>query len=176
VTRRIGRRGTFGGWITEDARELLIRTSAMSHPLETGGILAGVLVNGRPWITHVKEIPSRARDHSTYVLPAGETTRAVEALRGSDDRVGYLGDWHSHPANVGTSSLDIRTLKQSSVTGDVHAPLLVVVRRERVGSYLIDAHQWAHNHPRRLELADAGPLPQFPNDLRARPRTAGRRG
>jgi proteasome lid subunit RPN8/RPN11 len=176
VTRRNIRRGAFAGWIAEEARELLIRASAINHPLETGGILAGVLVNGRPWITHVKEIPSRARDHSTYILPAGETSRAVEALRGPDYRVGYLGDWHSHPANLVASGLDLRTLKQSSKDGDVRTPLLVVVRRESVGSYVLDVHQWVHNRPRRVELVDSGPLPPSGNDQRPRRRTAAHRG
>ena len=176
MTRRTDRHDAFAGWIVEEARELLVRASAMSHPLETGGILAGVLVNGRPWITHVKEIPSSAPDHSTYVLPAGETSRAVEALRGSDYRVGYLGDWHSHPSNVGMSPVDIRTLKQSANDGDISAPLLIVVRRENAGTYVVDAHQWARNRQRRVELADSGPLPQPGNDHQPRLRTAARRG
>ena len=141
--------------------------------METGGILAGVLVNGRPWVTHVKEIPSKTRNHSSYVLPAGETSRGVESLRGSDYRVGYLGDWHSHPANIGASPLDIRTLKQSARNGDTRTPLLIVVRREGVGIYVIDAHEWVRSRSRHVELTDSGPLP--PVSSAQRPRLAGHR-
>lgn len=166
-------RGKVAGWISEEAKELLIRASASSHPMETGGILAGVLVNGRPWVTHVKEIPSKTRNHSSYVLPAGETSRGVESLRGSDYRVGYLGDWHSHPANIGASPLDIRTLKQSARNGDTRTPLLIVVRREGVGIYVIDAHEWVRSRSRHVELTDSGPLP--PVSSAQRPRLAGHR-
>ncbi len=150
---------SLSGWITEEAKELLLVASAASHPLETGGIVAGVFVEGRPWITHVKEIPSRVSGHSSYVLPAGKTSPAVAALRASDPRVGYLGDWHSHPANVGASSLDFRTLRQSSQAKDVRAPLLVVVRRDILGTYALDVHAWARIRSRRVHLADSGPLP-----------------
>lgn len=175
MTRGTARR-PFAGWIAEEARESLVRASALNHPLETGGILTGVLVNGRPWITHVKEIPSEAAGHRTYVLPAGETSRAVDVIRGSDYRVGYLGDWHSHPANVGASPLDIRTLKQSSNSGDVRAPLLVVVRRKSAGTYVLDTHQWVRNRSRPVELVDSGPLPRLLADRRPRPRTTASHG
>ena len=153
-------RFSLSGWITEEAKELLFEASAASHPLETGGIVAGVLVEGRPWITHVKEIPSQVSGHSSYMLPAGKTSPAVAALRASDPRVGYLGDWHSHPANVGASSLDLRTLRRSSQDNDAHAPLLVVVRRDKLGSYALDVHAWARIRSRRVHLADSGPLPR----------------
>ena len=173
---RIKGRGKVAGWISEDAKELLIRASATSHPTETGGILAGVLVNGRPWVTHAKEIPSKARNHSNYVLPAGETSRGVESLRGSDYRVGYLGDWHSHPANIGASPLDIRTLKQSARSGDIRTPLLIVVRREGVGTYVIDAHEWVRNRSCQLELTNSGPLPPVSRAQRSQLQAGRRHG
>lgn len=153
-------RRNFSGWITEDAKELLIDASARSHPIETGGIIAGVFVDGRPWITHVKEIPSDERGHATYVIPAGETSPALAALRASDARVGYLGDWHSHPANVGASSLDFGTMKWLTHDGDVPAPLLVIVRRDNVEGYVVETHQWGRHRSRRVQLAKSGPLPQ----------------
>jgi len=167
---------TVAGWIAEEAKELLIRASAGSHPLETGGILAGVLVNGRPWVTHVREIPSQTRNHTTYVLPAGETSGAIEVLRRSDSRVGYLGDWHSHPADVGASHLDLRTLKLSASNGDVRAPLLVIVRRQTAEGYLIEAHEWSSKGPRRLRLAESGPLPHPRTGEPTRLGRGGRRG
>jgi JAB domain-containing protein similar to deubiquitination enzymes len=167
---------TVAGWIAEEAKVLLIRASVGSHPLETGGILAGVLVNGRPWVTHAKEIPSQTPNHTTYVLPAGETSNAIEVLRRSDSRVGYLGDWHSHPADVGASQLDLRTLKLSAINGDVRAPLLVIVRRQTAEGYVIEAHEWSSKGPRRLKFADSGPLPHGGSHEPTRLRRGTRRG
>lgn len=165
------------GWITEEARYLLFDACAASHPFEIGGIVAGVLVEGRPWITHVKEIPSQVSGHSSYVLPAGKTSPAVAALQAIDPRVGYLGDWHSHPADAGASSLDFRTLRQTSQDNDARMPLLIIVRRGRLGIYSLDVHAWARIQSRRVHLADSGPLPgldhQGPSRARARSRSRG---
>ena len=57
-----------------------------AHPRETGGILVGVSVDGRPWVTHACEVRSLDAGPAHYVLPAGATrseARSLAAFRSS---------------------------------------------------------------------------------------------
>src|SRR3989442_1604254 len=71
-----------------------------AHPRETGGILLGVWTEGRPWVTHACELRSPDAGPAHYVLPAGATCNLVEQMQRIDSRVGYLGDWHTHPIDA----------------------------------------------------------------------------
>jgi proteasome lid subunit RPN8/RPN11 len=85
-----------------------------SHPLETGGVLVGVLQGDEPWITHVVEVVDPARTAVGFEIPKGMTPYAVEAAQKQDPRVGLIGMWHSHPANVGASPTDKATLNRNA--------------------------------------------------------------
>lgn len=53
---------------------------------------------------------------------------ALEAARAdASPYVGYVGDWHSHPANVAASSRDIKQLREDS--RDYNEALALVVVR-----------------------------------------------
>lgn len=108
-------RGLWRVWVSEAARDALMAAADAANPDETGGVLVGVVLKrgedtGRPWVTHAVEVPSRKSDRNHYELPAGARRRVVMRLRKSDSRLGYLGDWHSHPVNVGPSPTDIESI------------------------------------------------------------------
>jgi integrative and conjugative element protein (TIGR02256 family) len=120
-----------------DSRSVYVTESAeRSHPIETGGILLGVQIGGRPCVTRVVEIASDDRSETHYRLPGGQTKKHVRDARKQDRRVGYLGEWHSHPADRGPSSGDRATMRGLSYFLSLPLPLLIVVRRGPVGGYL----------------------------------------
>jgi hypothetical protein len=121
-------------------------------------VLAGVVAGGRPWITHVRTVRPRRDMFSFYELPGGERERAVRSLRRLDPRLGYLGDWHSHPADVGPSPTDRESMRTIGRSGDLPRPLLVVVRRSET-IYTLDARQWTGRALRPLRVVAAGDLP-----------------
>ena len=98
--------------MSENVSAALRRYARKADPDETGGILLGVRTNGRPWITGAVEIASRDRGRSHYRLPAGATTPVVTRARQQDPRLGYLGEWHSHPADIGPSPTDRATMRR----------------------------------------------------------------
>src|SRR4051794_20982282 len=100
------RDGRWRAWLTESARDAIITAAAAAHPNETGGVLLGVLTHGRPWITTATEVPHRGATGTYYELEGGAAPTIVEAATLLDRRVGYLGEWHSHPADAGPSALD----------------------------------------------------------------------
>lgn len=154
--------GAWRVWISDQAGAALIEAAAAAHPTETGGVLVGVLVAqgrgaGRPWVTHAVEVLSTKRGPAHYELPARGRERVVKRLRKRDYRLGYLGDWHSHPANIGPSPTDADTMASISRTGDCAQPLLFVLRRIDT-SYEIEARQWTGAALRQLQTRASGPL------------------
>lgn len=144
--------------IAESAAHYLRCRARAAHPDETGGILLGVAVAGNPWITRAVELTSDERGQHHYRLPAGMTRTAVRAGRRDDPRLGYLGEWHSHPADVGPSAVDRRTMKRlARRTRFEPSPVLLVVRRAK-DDYLLDLHQVVFPDLHRRQVLLTGDL------------------
>ncbi|MGH2378620.1 MAG: hypothetical protein ACRDGT_09095 [Candidatus Limnocylindria bacterium] len=64
----------------------------------------------------------------------------MASSRGSED---YLGEWHSHPANVGASPRDRRSMIELGRNPDYRRsrPVLIVLRRADGRLWVADAHQ-----------------------------------
>lgn len=148
-------------WLSDGARQSMVESAMRAYPNEMGGVLIGVMAGRRiadhPWVTHAVEVPSTRCGNAHYELPAGARQEIVMRMRNHDARLGYLGDWHSHPLDVGPSNTDIASISAASVTGDCALPLLFIVRRSESG-YQIDARQWTGTRLRRLKIVGAGSL------------------
>jgi len=152
-------------WLTEAVAVTIAESAERAHPDEAGGVLIGVLSRSRPWVTAAIEIPSAHASGSYYGLPEGSRRRVVSHHRQSDGRLGYLGEWHSHPSDVVPSRVDIDAMKR--VARDLDAcsphPLLIVARR-RDCAYTLDAREVRNARVRRVRLIAAGPLPPAGHD------------
>ena len=161
-------------WLTEAARDVIIAAAAAAaaaHPNETGGVLLGVLTRGRPWITTATEVAHAGATGAYYELEAGAAPAVVDAMTLHDPRVGYLGEWHSHPADFGPSPLDERSMRgiAADPTAECAHPVLIIARR--CGSdYQLDACQLQRRRLRTLQIIDAGPLPQPGTEIKPTPR------
>jgi proteasome lid subunit RPN8/RPN11 len=144
-------------WVTESAVRQLSDAAKASHPDETGGILLGVYAGGVPWVTRTVEIPTKERGPRRFLIPAGRTTSLVKQAREDDPRLGYLGDWHSHPADVGPSKTDLMSLGLVSVRHPRQPnPTLVVVRRRGEGRYGLDTRRIVTVRPRICVVTETG--------------------
>lgn len=148
--------------LAESASTALRRLAKRSHPKETGGILLGVRNGDRPWVTRAIEIPSIDRGRNHYRLPAGATTPAVAHAREKDPRLGYLGEWHSHPSDVGPSPTDRATMRRLALRHPRTGLLLIVVRRRESDSWL-DAREMTFPLLHRRELTLTGDLDAEPS-------------
>lgn len=160
-------------WLSEDAEATIRQTAARAHPNETGGVLVGVLSDGRPWITHVFELETSDPRPRFYEPPRGLRQAATRRAARGDRRLGYLGEWHSHPLDVPPSATDVATIKRLAETGDCPRPVLLVARRTPYG-YALDAGQWTGRSLRPLRMLAAGPLPAAGSGPK-RPRSPGLR-
>jgi proteasome lid subunit RPN8/RPN11 len=146
--------------MSESVLDELTKWSAAAAPNETGGILLGMLSDGRRWITTAREITSTRPRSNRYEIPARVTKRLVLEAREADSRLGYLGDWHSHPADSGPSGIDLGTylrLLGHAIRRNETTPLLVVVRHEPEGWTLdlTTSVAWPFR-PRPLDLTMTG--------------------
>ena len=145
--------------ISETAQTDMIIAASRAHPYETGGIFVGVHANGQPWATTAIEIVSVDQGHRHYKIPGGSTQPMVHKARKVDHRVGYLGDWHSHPCDVGPSPIDFASLRLVSNRHPADPkPTLVVVRNTALG-YVLNACRIVANTPRTCEVTLTGALP-----------------
>jgi proteasome lid subunit RPN8/RPN11 len=159
-------------WFSESASETIVSAAREHHPNEIGGVLLGVSISQRPWVTDAVVVPSKHQTPVYYELPSGARRSAVENAKREDARVGYVGDWHSHPMDIGPSAKDRSTM--SALAADASAgcprPVLVIARR-RNGSYTLDLRQQVGRRLRSLRIVAAGALPKGPA---RRPRRATR--
>lgn len=148
--------------LSESTLERIALAANRSHPLETGGILVGVHTGGLPWITDMVEISTNARGRTSYRIPRGATRSAVRGLRERDPRLGYLGDWHSHPMDVPASPTDRATLVATSAKA--MAPVILLVARRVGSSYSHDVHLARGVVVRPCDASLAGDLPEPTNE------------
>ena len=144
--------------IAEQAIASINGAAARSYPHETGGILVGVYVEGDPWITYAIEIPSPDSGRHHYRIPGGTTQPAVKAAREQDSRLGYLGDWHSHPADVGPSPTDLASLALISYRRPRRPNPTTIVARKRGDEYVLDARRIVGVKVRSCDLRITGSL------------------
>ncbi|WP_229052483.1 Mov34/MPN/PAD-1 family protein [Aeromicrobium sp. Leaf350] len=145
--------------IVESAVMAMTRAAQKSYPLETGGILVGVHATGEPWVTSAIEIPTSDRGSHHYRIPQGATQATVRAARRDDPRIGYLGDWHSHPSDVGPSPTDLASLAYISMRHPLTPnPTSIVLRRTEAG-YVLDARRIVAVKPRFCVIRHTGNLP-----------------
>lgn len=133
--------------------------AAHAHPNETGGILIGVYLDGHPWVIAAIEIPTTDRGRSHYRIPGGTDHPNVLKARATDQRLGYLGDWHSHPHDVGPSRTDLASLALISMRMPRQPnPTQIVLRRTDRG-YILDARRMVTLVPHACAITLTGGLP-----------------
>lgn len=146
-------------FVAESVLVTLRAFAEASRPLETGGVLVGVLRDDQPWITTALEIQDPVRTSSRFVIPRGATPIAIDVAREKDPRVGYLGDWHSHPANLPASGMDRTTLRRTARRrGPSAARAIMIVIRDSPDGWQVDALEDDGKVARPIDLVATGDL------------------
>lgn len=146
--------------VTEAALATIRDAAARAHPRETGGILLGVHAPETPWVTLALEVPDENATRHGFHIRAGATVPLVDVARRADPRIGYLGEWHSHPQDVGSSSVDRRSLTQLARQISPAPVLLIIARRQATGQYAFDAQSRTRLRSRAHNIVATGPLPE----------------
>jgi proteasome lid subunit RPN8/RPN11 len=149
-------------WLSEEAAALLREAAQSALPDETGGVLVGVSIDTRPWVTEAVIVPSEKSSPVYYELPGGARQAAVDEARLRDRRLGYIGEWHSHTYDIGPSELDRSTMARLAESDtDCQQPVLLIARRI-ADVHTLDSYQQVGRYLRPLRVLDSGPLPPEP--------------
>ena len=145
--------------LAEDAAKGIVEKAQAALPSEVGGILVGVRSRGEPWVTHAPAMRSTGESRLTFAIPRGARPLAVDELRSVDPRLGYVGEWHSHPGDVGPSYQDRRTMRHISLSRDAECPepLLLIARLTDEGIAL-ECSLLTKGNFRPLRIVSAGNL------------------
>lgn len=111
--------------LSERADRALRDASQEALPNETGGVLLGCIIDERPVISHVVEMRDPQATPSSYTIPEGQVEETVSTAQAHDHRLGYLGEWHSHPSHADPSALDVATMLRRQEPG-IPNPILLL--------------------------------------------------
>lgn len=114
--------------INDSAMTTINTASEGSAPNETGGLLLGWWEDGTIVIADAVEVVDTAASGTSWIRreTLAQTTLNRFLANRQNDRLGYVGDWHSHPAPVGASGTDLTSLSRASL--QYERPLAMVVR------------------------------------------------
>lgn len=149
--------------ISEFAAATIRNCAGLAAPFETGGILIGVATPDGVWITTVIEVVVVDKRRTSYRAPARVTPMLVDEARKCDPRLGYIGDWHSHPADASASAVDLRTLR-TITRGRADVKRVILVARTDGSTWRIEAWARADRNAVPIDLELTGGLPAAADD------------
>lgn len=126
--------------ITERVQEHILQQARRALPNEIGGVLIGCNIDERPIVAEAPEHADPDATPCSFRLPAGQTQQIVEKARAADERLGYLGNWHSHPSGAGPSDLDTAAMLAATRESGQDRPLLVLALPDDNGSLELKAY------------------------------------
>lgn len=114
--------------LENDAHISIAAETRKRLPAEAGGILLGYYENKNIVVTNALVVEGDSPSFTQYVrddVKANALLRAFLDGRASDDPIGYVGEWHSHPAPRGPSRTDISAMHAIARASDRPIALLV---------------------------------------------------
>lgn len=98
-------------------------------PRETGGMLLGWWNKGSVVIEDIAVVEDTNATTHSWVRNEDKAQLTLNQIKGeyASAPIGYVGDWHCHPADVGASGTDIQSLKAAST--QYRLPVVLIVRK-----------------------------------------------
>ncbi|SHN88825.1 integrative and conjugative element protein, VC0181 family [Geodermatophilus obscurus] len=129
-----------------DATEVIAAAAAAAHPRETGGLLLGWWDAGHVVVRHAVEVPDPGATTNSWSRDEPQAQAALDAALDEHQHpwLGYVGDWHSHPAPCGASSQDVTSIRRAS--RQYTQPLVLLVHRADSTFDHVVAHRGCTRH------------------------------
>lgn len=118
---------TFHIFTSRAAFALASRHAREAAPHETGGILIGWHEGTNIVVDHFLLVPDLAATNGDYWRRHGQASNSlIEFLDGANDsRLGYVGEWHSHPRPSAASATDICSI--TAIVKEARSPVALIV-------------------------------------------------
>lgn len=114
--------------LSATAARTIAGATAAAMPHEAGGILLGYGQGNRTVVTDVLVLASARPSFDRFIrddVAANELLAEYRSRPNTDDAVGYVGEWHSHPSSVGPSSIDRAAILGTARSGGREVALVV---------------------------------------------------
>jgi integrative and conjugative element protein (TIGR02256 family) len=133
------------------ATEFIHAAAERSHPTETGGLLLGWWDSGGIIVHLAAEVPDETATPTSWHRQQRPAQHVLEQALSDREHpwLGYVGDWHTHPAAIGPSCTDVTSLRRASLQYD--QPLLLLVRRHDHRIAPIVMHRGRRRHSTTLD-------------------------
>ncbi len=144
--------------VVESALASMRSAASAAAPNETGGVLVGALIDARPVVTAAVEVSDPGAAPQSFRIAAHSVPRTVEPFHDADERLGYLGEWHSHtgPEPSGPSHLDVASMLALAEESGTDEPVLVIVHAD---TRLVRGHVVTEGQLIPADICEAGDLP-----------------
>ena len=99
-----------------DATEVIAVAAQAAHPRETGGVLLGWWDGDNVVVRRAVEVPDPQASTTSWTRNQATSQAAMDTAldQHQDPWLGYVGDWHSHPAACAASSQDLASIRRAS--------------------------------------------------------------
>jgi len=160
--------------IARMALDTVLEAGQQTLPLETGGVLLGFRIPGSVVITRALVVPDPRSSHHSYVRRRHRAQHLMSTASADFlPVVGYVGEWHTHPADAPPSRTDRRALVATARLATGPVALLVPAYSQTGPAHLhgLIAHvlSWPVPaiSPVDLEWAEVQPVEDAPDSLEA---------
>jgi integrative and conjugative element protein (TIGR02256 family) len=124
--------------VAREALHTAVEAGSAASPKETGGILLGFRIPDGLVVTRFLLVEDTGSSTHSYLRRRRPAQLQLDAVRRhAGPAVGYVGDWHTHPKNVGPSRSDARSI--AAACRDAGGPVALIVL-SYAGSELAHTH------------------------------------
>lgn len=115
--------------IHPDVRHTITEAAGRAAPLEAGGLLLGWWDSDRVIVRSAVEVVDPAASGTSWIRRENLAQQALDRAIAAHGHpwMGYVGDWHSHPAACEASAQDLKSIRSASRA--YAQPLLLIVHR-----------------------------------------------
>lgn len=157
--------------LKDDAHAVITAETAKRLPAETGGILLGYREDADIVVTHalaVNENKASTHKYERDDVIANKLLSDFLSERSIDDPTGYIGEWHSHPAPCGPSSIDVAAMRSTARSADGPIALVVHIpsRANAFSGMIAQRHRFGRTTTKEVHVSlppnrfqPLGPLP-----------------
>lgn len=125
-----------------------VEAGSAALPRETGGILLGFRIRDGVVVTRFLLVEDENSSTHSYLRRRRPAQRQLDAVRRHAGlAAGYVGDWHTHPEDVGPSRSDVRSIAAACRDAGGQVALIVL-------SY--DGPELAHTHAQLVTRTHPG--------------------
>jgi len=139
--------------ISPESLATIRRAAEQAHPRETGGLIIGYRIGSTVVVAHAVEVPDEAATSHAYTRREGPAQDALNLARARlGAPMGYVGDWHSHPASASPSRMDKSALRRTALQFKLPIGQVVIAHTENGYTGLFGTVAWGRQRNRLEEV------------------------